>query len=259
MPTGICDICKTTIDTFYEFLTRCRVVDKELRSNIPVLNINKDQTERQTKEIPDTYECAECPASFTSMDKIENHLQSHKQSSRFHCEVCSRSFTRQSALYSHIKRHFTMSKLAVEEKMNENKMDYVNGSDIMENEASSIGNVESNIRTETSDQYEVNEEIAESCTKSNHAFHLLLTFVKNCFSIVDIIFTCELCSKTFTHKTALHNHIETHSRTVHVCPREDCNKTYVTISSLRNHERKHLGIHSFLCMVCGEYILIIHH
>lgn len=182
LPSSICDTCKTTIDTYYEFLTHCHGVDKALRTSIPVLNFCP------STEVRNIYECAQCFTTFASIDMLQIHLKSHDKTTSFHCNVCNSSFTTKYSLEFHMKRHFT--KLAVEEQNNENTMEYVNNSDMMENKSSSINNVEININTETSDQYQGNE---ETCL----TISIIFTFVISIFFfILEIISTIELIDLT---------------------------------------------------------------
>lgn len=67
-------------------------------------------------------------------------------------------------------------------------------------------------------------------------------------------FICSQCSKSFSSKGNLKNHIITIHQKIrpYKCPYNNCNKAYSTSSRLEIHKRTHIGIKPFKCMICGK-------
>lgn len=240
LPSGICAKCKEKIEIFYQFYLHCHENDKQLRDTILPLEQIKIEGSRGDSDQDilnnlTSFDCSECPVSCNSNEALEIHLKSHnKNPSRFFCEVCNSSFSRQSTLYAHIKRHFDVNNVKIISEECSSKSVKENSEEIVENDENLIENENSECSDETFDNLESQE------TEDDH---------QNIQNI--IVYSCELCNKTFDNKRDLKDHLQTHSKTMLKCPREGCGKTYMSIKSLHNHELKHSGVYSYLCVVCG--------
>lgn len=241
LPRGICKNCQTSLDTFYPFVIHCRNVDKHLHETLtlpsqanvkieplcdsedePLKYLKCSKYPTYEKDNQPNFECSECPVVSNSSESLETHLKSHCNSSRYFCDMCNSSFSRQSALYAHIKTHFEVQNMLV--VMPENQQEQI-------------------VDTQDTSNDQEEDELEDNAESIENNLPVAQSPLENT--------TCIVCRKAFQTRRALRDHLQTHSRTTLKCPREGCNKTYASFKSLENHEMKHLGLKSFLCVVCG--------
>ncbi|XP_037048131.1 zinc finger protein 737-like isoform X1 [Bradysia coprophila] len=67
-------------------------------------------------------------------------------------------------------------------------------------------------------------------------------------------FICDLCGKAFVRAHGLQSHLLSHSTlTPFTCDYESCGKQFKNAIMLRNHQKRHLGIKTFVCSPdCGK-------
>lgn len=60
--------------------------------------------------------------------------------------------------------------------------------------------------------------------------------------------------KQYDKRSEMRRHEKHHVGIKHKCPREDCDKTYYSLQSIKVHElRDHEGIKPYLCTLCGIF------
>ncbi|TTE81772.1 Poly(A)-specific ribonuclease PARN [Bagarius yarrelli] len=89
----------------------------------------------------------------------------------------------------------------------------------------------------------VNEDVKKTPTESEDR--------KSNVSAGEKAFKCLQCNKSYDTAPSLRNHIKRHAKEMRFCC-EECGKGFVTSAELKLHTSRHTGVSSFVCKVCGQ-------
>lgn len=163
-----------------------------------------------------------------------NHMRSHTNDTPFRCDLCGKSFTRKEHFTNHILWHtgqYTQFRLAKRLIYKLYKNGFI---------------------------YSILDRVWYQSGLEFSVFKYFLTTTCYMFSKCFLAFLagetphrCDFCSKTFTRKEHLLNHVRQHTgESPHRCT--FCSKSFTRREHLVNHVRQHTGETPFQCGYCPK-------
>lgn len=249
-----CHVC------FQSFKRKCKLTTHLRNSEACSAIINETLTDA-VNQFTDTrpYECDICQRRFSGLHFIEQHMfRSHSGTSVRRCRFCRKEFPTPKSLRRHTKSHMnkknqfacdqcdkrlsTMQGLIVHQRLHTGEMPYK--CNVCNKSFRVLSSLSIHVRTHTNVRpYKCdicNRSFSQSASMQNHR----LTHTGKPYS-------CELCPKTFSmarlltlHTASRHSGIE---KPYHC---DICQKSSWSLSSLRQHMKRHSGKYGLKCLIC---------
>ncbi|XP_054839784.1 zinc finger and BTB domain-containing protein 38 [Eublepharis macularius] len=188
--------------------------------------------------IPHIYNCNCCSKSFNDGVQFSTHLQLHTQPQEpLVCKYCSKQFENTTGLEVHEQACKGMSNVSVQ---NENEQHYLDNI-----AASSAKTGGSYISSEPA--------VAENNLNDYSVPNCTLPETDHFVNVVDgqILYTCNVCKRTYVTLSSLRRHSNVHSwRRTYPC--HYCNKVFALAEYRTRHEIWHTGERRYQCIFCLE-------
>eukprot|EP00092_Neocalanus_flemingeri_P022137 GFUD01024013.1.p1 GENE.GFUD01024013.1~~GFUD01024013.1.p1 ORF type:complete len:697 (-),score=90.84 GFUD01024013.1:60-2150(-) len=170
------------------------------------------------------HQCEICPNSFARADALKYHqIHVHGIDVTFKCDECPKIFHRKDQLTAHVKTHSELDlcneisdTMTVKKKKKKTK---------------SEGKIEKWSHSFKEEAVKMARETSfeESCSKNNITRYVLGRWIK----LIENPITCEVCSKSFAHRSKFRKHMLTHFPENIVC--EFCSKTFGNRAFFEKH------------------------
>lgn len=112
LPKSVCDDCKISIDSFFDYLQKVKEVDNNLRELFA-----RSTCKIATSQI---YKCEHCSATISDIHVFSEHLKTH-QGKTFRCPECEKTYSRYSNFQMHIRNHSVLFCFTCETTFNDSK------------------------------------------------------------------------------------------------------------------------------------------
>ncbi|XP_048480691.1 zinc finger protein 883 [Plutella xylostella] len=194
-----------------------------------VINLETDVVKVQAKRKKNLLLCGLCDSAFVTKEDLHTHIETHRSAST--CQLCGEAFEEWPQLISHRLNHITNSKqLKCHLCWKLFKLDHA---------------LEYHFLTEHYDK----EFPGLKCKYCGKVYQNTRQMGKH---INDLhkskAYTCEVCSRVFTRKHALIEHMNVHSAAEHAC--DQCSYTTKHKTALVTHKLRRHAPEKFICQNC---------
>lgn len=236
---------------------------------------------KSTRGIEKLFVCDHCGKSYSQKQAVKVHMRVHTGEKPFDCNVCGRKFRQRHHLNIHLTTHTGERPYACDQcdlrfpcrsALNNHKAKLHPGDGRQKKEAPcqaylDFDNVQTHIvqKKKSYDCTLCNEQFATKFERDEHKkTHLTeklfvcelcglqcsskcsLIFHNLRIHAVDKSFSCAKCTRRFSCKSDLRNHMVTHkNEKMHAC--DQCQKRFNHKTGLRAHKLKHSGEKPFVC------------
>ncbi|XP_072048333.1 uncharacterized protein [Amphiura filiformis] len=179
------------------------------------------------------YTCANCGKGYNRLMQFKVHMSTHTGKMLFKCEICSEEFLWKHYLTVHMRKH---------------RGEFPFQCDQCEKKFHSSSRLVNHKRTHVEFKELIKKKQCVFCNKKfetkrdldNH--ERVHTGAK--------AFSCNLCERAYTSKSALKEHLKTHGERDIACP--VCEKTFHKMFVFKEHMKIHTQEMPFMCQFCAK-------
>ncbi|XP_077286440.1 uncharacterized protein LOC143911438 [Arctopsyche grandis] len=186
-----------------------------------------------------TFLCSKCEMRFKTKRALKRHMTVHVEVCAFKCNICSKM----------LKSSYTLR----QHKLNVHKNEGPHDCDVCSASLATKDNLKQHFRA-------IHSNAPGKCKICNKDVTNLREHKKSHAS--EMIFSCHLCSKRFSHKRSLTAHVKKHGSSdssKFVCHVDDCIKEFSVQSLLDCHVTQHHNNYTpYVCQYCSTGFYTLH-
>ncbi|XP_053623374.1 zinc finger protein 33A-like [Plodia interpunctella] len=202
------------------------------------------------------FKCTECPQTFTSQSRYDEHMSTHDDGELYQCRTCSKAFQSKTGLLNHIRIHIASKKRTYKCAVCENTFE--TNQDLKKHKLVHAGNIFSCNLAKKCSELTFNDhceywyhELSHFNSSKQKCFecgmyinkHYMKTHILTHFDRRE---KCGICGGSYEN---LEKHIKTHGQEVDCV---ECGKSFKDKGGLKRHMYTHTGVKKYQCLYCGK-------